>query len=180
MVKVEHFTVHVYYHNFFLSKSDWIKYFTGRKKKKQFDYSAPLVSPYLLWLPLHECLQPGRAQRAGVEALRMVSCIGENRQGFLALEKTDRDVFFHQLFYRNTDCPFTLIRYGDCSHSVGGVPRSLAEASFWDLSCPIALRWGCTSVLFCLSYLYRWLKTLCLYKLETIRLGQQRQPEAIF
>lgn len=58
---------------------------------------------------------------------------------------------------------------------------SCAEASFANLSCSIAPgTMLCKSVFFSLSYLYSWLKAYCLYKPETIRLDQQRQPEAIF
>lgn len=55
------------------------------------------------------------------------------------------------------------------------------EVSFANLSCSIAPSTALfKSVFFSLSYLYSWLKAACLYKLETIRLDQQRQLEAIF
>lgn len=91
-------------------------------------------------------------------------------------------IFLVSLFVRRQTTLSAQIQYCNCSYSTDrGSQMSSTEASFTNLSCSIAPGTErCKSVFFSLSYLYSWLKALCLYKLETIRLDQRRQPEAIF
>ena len=142
------------------------------QKKKKNSLTIRLLSPLLplLWLPVCGFWQRRGAQR-GLRHLWWSP----------ALEKPDRNVFSHQPFCRSTDYPFSLIQYGNCSHSAGGIPQELDWGIIWGSVMSYSPTLGphkCPPL--CLSYLYRRLKTLCLYKLETIRLSQQRQPEAIF
>lgn len=159
--------VYVFYHNFWKSKVDCIKYLT-EKKIAWLSGSSPLS--LLCSGSLYMDAGSTEGHRGGWGTYDgLLHWRNQTAMSFpISLSVGTQTIL--SAWYSMVIAPTQL----------GASPSSLTEASFGDLSCPIVLCWGCTSVLLCLSYLYRWLKTLCLYKLETIRLSQQRQPEAIF
>lgn len=130
-----------------------------------------LLSPRLtlLWIPSYGgCGQHGKAQGRG-----------RHYGWFPALGNPDRTVFAISFSIGRQTVLSAQSSMVIAPTQPGGPSQELSLSAILVSVMSYALRWGCPGVLFCLSCLYRWLKTLCLYKLETIRLGQRRQPEAI-